>query len=142
MVWAGIWTTGRTKLVIIEDSMDSETYCNILYENLIENDEDEFKTILQDGAPCHTSSATIDFIRNSDLEIKQNPPHSPDLNPIEKVWGWMKGQVQQLQINTRQQLVNKIQELWECMPQQTICAYIKHNTTVCEKIKQAAGGNI
>jgi transposase len=142
MVWAGIWTTGRTKLHIVEGKMDSEEYCNILYHHLIENDEDEFKQVLQDGAKCHTSAKTMDFVNNFDLEIRQNPPHSPDLNPIEKVWGWMKGQQKKYDPKTREQLIDLLQELWNCIPQATIAAFIRHNTEVCQKIKEANGGNI
>jgi transposase len=142
MVWGGIWTTGRTKLHICEGNVDSDEYCNILFKHLIEDNKDEFKTVLQDGAKSHTSKYTKDFIKNFELEIKQNPPHSPDLNPIEKIWGWMKQQQQQIETHSREELITLLHELWEAIPQDMIARYIKHNTKVAEQIKEAKGGNI
>lgn len=142
MVWAGIWTTGKTKLVFIEGKVNAEEYCNVLFDNLIDNDLDEYKQILQDGAPAHTSKLTRSFTEDFDLYIRQNPPHSPDLNPIEKVWAWMKGQLKHRPHKTKPQLIKQLQELWDSIPQHILKCYILHNTNVCTAIKQAKGGNI
>ena len=142
MVWGGIWLGGRTELHIVEGKVNSEEYCNILYEHFIENDQDEFKQILQDGAGVHISAATRSFVENFELEIRQNPPHSPDLNPIEKVWGWMKGEQKKYEPRTREALVKLLRELWNNMDQSILDAYIRHNTTVCQKIIEAHGGSI
>jgi transposase len=45
---------------------------------------------MQDNAPCHTSKVVTEFIEQTDFEFIKWPPYSPDLNPIENVWAWIK----------------------------------------------------
>jgi transposase len=46
--------------------------------------------VLQDNAAPHTSASTRDFLDNFEFELVEDyPPMSPDINPIERVWGWM-----------------------------------------------------
>ena len=55
-----------------------------------------------------------------------HPPQSPDLNPIEHVWGWIKDKLAQLDLHGRAQLIAAIKRLWEEIPQETIDDYIRH----------------
>jgi hypothetical protein len=57
---------------------------------------------MEDGAPVHKDYAKIiralaDIIIFESLcRLCKWPPSSPDLNPIEKVWRWMKVRISQL----------------------------------------------
>ena len=46
--------------------------------------EHEFQ---QDNAPIHVSKATRAFFQESNMQVMDWPAYSPDLNPIENVWG-------------------------------------------------------
>ena len=46
--------------------------------------------LIQDGAPCHTANYTKEYLNNLGVTIRQNPPHSHDLNPIEMIWAILK----------------------------------------------------
>ena len=50
---------------------------------------------LQDGAPCHRSKIVKSwFAERPEIKLIDWPGNSPDLNPIENVWSWMKNKLQ------------------------------------------------
>lgn len=50
-------------------------------------------TIIWDGSPVHRAKVAQEKAKQLGLEIKQLPAHSPDLNPIERLWTWMREEV-------------------------------------------------
>jgi hypothetical protein len=50
---------------------------------------------MQDGAPGHSATNTIQDLRDRGIEPIFWPPFSPDLNPIERVWHLMKNYLQE-----------------------------------------------
>ncbi len=55
------------------------------------------------------------------LMVMEWPSMSPDLNPIEHMWGILKGKVENHHVSNIQQLRDVITEEWKRMPA-TICA--------------------
>lgn len=67
---------------------------------------------LIDGAPAHTAKTTKNFLRSRNIQYLQDwPPNSPDLNPIENAWAWLKHHVYKKQSRN-------IAELWRHTKQQ------------------------
>ena len=44
---------------------------------------------MQDNAPIHRSNSTKSWLAANEVETFSWPPLSPDLNPIENLWGWL-----------------------------------------------------
>lgn len=48
------------------------------------------KMFMQDGAPCHTSKLVMSCLKEKNIKVLDWPGNSPDLNPIENCWSFMK----------------------------------------------------
>lgn len=90
MVWGCFSSRGLGDLAFISGRQNSETYCNTLGDHLfpfahqhhIENIQFQ-----QDGASCHRARDTTAFLQEQGVTVVEHPALSPDLNPIENLWG-------------------------------------------------------
>ena len=49
--------------------------------------------VIWDNAPCHTAKVVKAEAARLGIELVNLPGYSPDLNPIERLWGWMRDEV-------------------------------------------------
>ncbi len=63
--------------------------------------------------PKHTSKATVRFLKKNRVKVIQWPSMSPDLNPIEHLWGILKRQVEHHSPSSIQSLKEVILEEWK-----------------------------
>ncbi len=66
-----------------------------------------------DNDPKHTSKATVGFLKKNRVKVIQWPSMSPDLNPIEHLWGILKRQVEHHSPSSIQSLKEVILEEWK-----------------------------
>ena len=107
---------GVGKLVFIDDTMDSAKYVQILSNNLFESAAlmglKEF-IFQQDNDPKHTSRLTNGIFREKNLELLPWPAQSPDMNPIENLWGLIKSNVSMQKPKNIKELKDVIKISWE-----------------------------
>ena len=92
-VWGAISKKGASPLVMFSQNLTAVRYGEILETALIPFIRLNFPTrhrFQQDNDPKHTSHYVQDFFKTKNIEWWKTPAESPDLNPIEKVWGSMK----------------------------------------------------
>jgi transposase len=135
MVWGCMGYNGVGRLTIIDGNVDSIKYKRILSQNLEESAEilgisDEF-IFQQDNAPPHKAVNTMEYFDQNNITLLSWPPQSPDLNPIENLWSYLKQKVAERAPKTITDLKQKIQEEWEKIP----VAY-------CQKLVKSMGNRI
>ena len=91
MVWGGIVGQTKTPLVKCPKSVNAQTYVEMLERNGIVDfyfEIGENAVFQQDGASCHTASSTRMWFADKNVFLLENwPANSPDLSPIEQIWG-------------------------------------------------------
>jgi DDE superfamily endonuclease len=67
----------------------------------------------QDNDPKHTWRLMKEYFMENNINVLEWPAQSPDLNPIEHIWSWMKQQLSQIGIKDKADLKNKLMALWK-----------------------------
>jgi hypothetical protein len=100
-------------------------------------------SFMQDGAPGHRAQSTIDDL--IERGIKEDwPPFSPDLNPIETVWNWMKDYIQQNYGHltlSYDRLREVVREAWDSITINQLEELIDSMTERCQDVIDAKGGH-
>lgn len=84
MCWHGVGF-----LIRLEGHFHSITYQRVLEEHMLGDTEamiGEDFVFQQDNAPIHTSTLTLQWLREHDVILLEWPPKSPHANPIENLW--------------------------------------------------------
>ena len=69
--------------------MDSKLFEFWFSEQLLPSLE-KGTVIVMDNASFHSKERLISVAQNADCRLIFLPPYSPELNPIEKFWAWLK----------------------------------------------------
>ena len=83
--------------------------------------------LYQDNDPKHTSRWAQWHFKEKGINWWPTPAESPDINPIELVWGSMKEAVRNHKPRTLQQLQDAIKHYWGTRMTPEVCSnYISH----------------
>lgn len=147
-VWGGITLTGRTPLVIFDRNVNANVYVNnILQPVAVPFMRRHFAPgngiLQQDNAPPHTANATRRFLNQSNIDVLPWPALSPDMSPIEHIWGELKSRIEQRPNppQTLQQLRVAVIQEWQNIPQASIARKIRSMYRRCTALVNANGGH-
>jgi len=126
MVGAGISYRGKTNLYFYEENINRHTYKEFLQDAVVPRGDsllgDRWR-VLQDNARPHIGDVVRDYYDEVGLHVIEWPARSPDLNPIELVWGHMKNEVKK-EILEEADLEDALIEAWDNITNDIIEAYI------------------
>ena len=66
------------------------------FENCLLKETEKGSVIVLDNAAFHRKSVLPDLAKRYGCEVIFLPPYSPDLNPIEKKWAWLKKKLRKI----------------------------------------------
>lgn len=115
MVWACFSYYGKGKIIFLDETITSTRYQQILSENLIESSNIMgLKKFIfqQDNAPPHTSNLIRNFFKENKIRLMPWPSNSPDLNPIENIWGHMSYEISKRSVKTKSELKSQVADIW------------------------------
>ena len=145
MVWGAFSFKGKSKLLFVNGMLNGQGYVKLLKSHLIpfaRRCHDKNYIFQQDNAPCHTCRVSSDFLNSKRINVLTWPPCSPDLNPIENVWGIMKSNLLLRNPSTLDELKQFIQEEWDAIPLSTLRKMALSMESRLHKLKIAKGKQI
>ena len=124
--------------------MDAKFYVQILEEQLPEIEEMMGNNwrLQQDNDPKHTSKLAKNFIQENVPAIMDWPSSSPDINPIENLWGLVKRNVEKRKPRNLEDLKVFMVEEWENISDEVINNLVRSMRTRCEEVIRLNGERI
>lgn len=139
IVWGSFAYGGVGPFVILPKNirLNSQIYLELLMDHLPSAfDKADASFFMQDSAPCHTSAAVVEWMRDCQVEFFDDwPENSPDLNPIENLWAIVKRKLRKYDTSTIPKLEAALHNMWEFDPSllKNLADYAPERLTACLK---------
>lgn len=117
MTWCGFSASGKLEIAFTSFKMNSRDYITVLETRLLpfmRRFRRKKFTFQQDNAAIHTSKETKQWMMDHKIDLLDWPARSPDLNPVENLWGIMVRRIyaEGRQYATVYELKSAISEAW------------------------------
>ncbi len=122
MIWVAMSSAGVGPLCFLKTNVTAPVYQEILEHFMLPSADQLFKDadfiFQQDLAPAHTAKSTKSWLKDHDVGVLDWPENSPDLNPMENLWGIVKRKMRNKRPKNADELKAAIKETWASIPPQ------------------------
>ena len=123
LVWGAMSSAGVGPMCFIKTRVNAAVYQDILEHFMLSSADhlygDADFIFQQDLAPAHTAKTTKTWFNDHGITVLDWPANSPDLNPIENLWGIAKRKMKDMRPNNAKELKAAIKASWSSItPQQ------------------------
>ncbi|EIW71480.1 hypothetical protein TREMEDRAFT_27317 [Tremella mesenterica DSM 1558] len=158
MIWDAIWYGGRSDLVWFDTTesqgrrkgVTAAIYCEQITKKALKKFWRRVDTrwrayggarILEDNVKVHTAQENQSVGQKFKFRYLNHPPSSPDLNPIENCWAYLKRELSRLprKPTTPEELFETAQKMWRNIPQEVIDRTIDSMIYRLERVRRENG---
>ncbi len=143
MIWAAMSSAGVGPLCFLKSTVNAAIYQEILEHFMLPSADklygDADFIFQQDFAPAHTAKGTKSWFNDHGFTVLDWPANSPDLNPIENLWGIVKRKMRDTRPNNADDLKAAIKETWASIPPQQCHKLITSMPRRIEAVIKAKG---
>ncbi len=123
MIWGAMSSAGVGPVCFLKSTVKAAIYQEILEHFMLPSADklygDADFIFQQDLAPAHTAKGTKSWFNDHGVTVLDWPANSPDLNPIENLWGIVKRKMRDTRPNNADELKATVKETWASIsPQQ------------------------
>lgn len=142
MVWGAFVGNQLLDLVVCEHTMNSEKYIDMLNKSLLPFVKRGLK-FMHDGATIHRSELTSNWLKEKGIGVIDWPAHSPDLNPMENLWGILTRAVYSngRQFKNKNDLKEEVIKQWSLISTRTLSNLVKSMSERIVEVLSNKGGN-
>jgi transposase len=129
-VWGCFCSHGFGKLIIFESTLNSSKMIKIYEKGLLSTSKCYFGfnnnnwILCEDNDPKHRSKLVASFKTSNNIITMDWPSCSPDLNPIENVWGLLKNKLAKKQITSIRILKRELLKEWNALTKKDALKYV------------------
>ncbi len=143
MIWAAMSSAGVGPLCFLKSTVNAAIYQEILEHFMLPSADklygDADFIFQQDLAPAHTAKGTKSWFNDHGVTVLDWPANSPDLNPIENLWGIVKRKMRDTRPNNADDLKATVKETWASIPPQQCHKLITSMPRWIEAVIKAKG---
>ncbi len=143
MIWAAMSSAGVGPLCFLKSRVNTAIYQEILEHFMLPSADklygDADFIFQQDLAPAHTAKGTKSWFNDHGVTVLDWPANSPDLNPIENLWGIVKMKMRDTRPNNADDLKATVKETWASIPPQQCHKLITSMPCRIEAVIKAKG---
>ncbi len=122
MIWGAMSSPGVGALCFLKTNITAPVYQEILEHFMLPSADQLFKhadfIFQQDLAPAHTAKSTKSWLNDQSVGVLDWSANSPDLNPIENIWGIVKRKMRNKRPKNADELKATVKETWASIPPQ------------------------
>ena len=147
LVWGGMTWEGKTELLVIRGNLNGQRYREEILEGPVRLFAGAFgpanMILVDDNARPHRNRIADQFFEDSGIARMEWPAKSPDMNPIENIWGIMKQRIsRRLRYqHTLNDLEAMVHEEWNAVALPTVRKCISSMRRRTAALIAAAGGH-
>ena len=146
LIWGAISYYRKFPLVHVAGTLNAQGYISQILQQLLPRLPRATRKrliLMQDGATCHTAREVALFLANHNVQVLEDwPSNSPDLNPMENLWGYMEHKLKNRVCATNEELWEQIQSVWDSIPLSYIQSLFDSMPKRLRAVKKKNGGTI